>query len=364
MLRAVLSLLILCLAYLLLWPVPIEPEAWEAPVDKGLVGPFAVNQGLVGHEHIALPPGHHGPEAAVVGADGALYTSTVTDSGEGWLLRMAPGGAFEPWVRLPGRPLGLIAGQDSDLWVADAFDGLFRVTLAGVVSRELDSVDGLPLLYADDLAMTPDGKIYLSDASTRHGAKASGDTLKASLIDIMEHASSGRVVEFDSRTGLSRTVMSGLNFSNGVAADPQGRFILVNETAEYRVWKYWLTGERAGTSEVLIDNLPGFPDNIVTATDGRYWLGLVSPRSPILDKLAGKPFVRKIVQRLPAFMRPDAQHYGHIVAINEEGKVLADLQDPSGQLHTTTGAVEIGGDLYITSLSSSYMGKLSGFNQP
>jgi len=31
--------------------------------------------------------------------------------------------------------------------------------------------------------------------------------------------------------------------------------------------------------EVILDNLPGFPDNINNAEDGTFWIGLVSPRN-------------------------------------------------------------------------------------
>ena len=38
---ALIGLLVLLLAYLLMWPVPIDPVSWDAPKDAGLVDPFA-----------------------------------------------------------------------------------------------------------------------------------------------------------------------------------------------------------------------------------------------------------------------------------------------------------------------------------
>jgi ribose transport system permease protein len=35
-----------------------------------------------------------------------------------------------------------------------------------------------------------------------------------------------------------------------------------------------------GKTEKVIDNLPGFPDNINLASDGNYWLALVGMRVP------------------------------------------------------------------------------------
>ena len=51
----VLGLLLLGLvAYLALWPVPIEPLSWKAPAAPGYVGPHAVNQKLAGLRMIDL----------------------------------------------------------------------------------------------------------------------------------------------------------------------------------------------------------------------------------------------------------------------------------------------------------------------
>ncbi|MFM8782054.1 MAG: hypothetical protein ACKOFO_11480 [Gemmatimonadota bacterium] len=52
----------LALAYLALWPVPIDPVAWDAPTDRGFVGDFAVESSLAGAERIPLGD-HPGPES-------------------------------------------------------------------------------------------------------------------------------------------------------------------------------------------------------------------------------------------------------------------------------------------------------------
>jgi len=73
--------------------------------------------------------------------------------------------------------------------------------------------------------------------------------------------------------------------------------------------------------------------------------------------MAGKPFVRKMVQRLPAFMRPQAAHYGMVIAINGNGDVLANLQSPDGLVYTTTGASETEEFLFVTSLNAPFLAK-------
>jgi len=48
--------------------------------------------------------------------------------------------------------------------------------------------------------------------------------------------------------------------------------------------------------------------------------------------------------------------YGHVFAFSEDGKVLADLQDPSGAYPETTAALETPERLYIQSLHAAYVG--------
>jgi len=302
--------------------------------------------------------GATGPEGVLADDQGVVYATTE----QGWIVRWLPDSVnADRWVKLPGRPLGLTRGDNGVLWVADAFEGLFRVQPDGVsqnlVSEVPDQGETTPILYANDVTVA-NGKVYFTDSSQRFGAKAFNSTYKASLADILEHGSSGRLLEYDPVSGAVRVIMRGLSFANGVAADPGGNFLLISETAAYRVWRYDLQGPDAGTARVVIENLPGFPDNITAGQQGRFWLGFTSPRLPIVDKLADKPFVRKMVERLPAFLRPGAKHYGHVLAISGEGEVLANLQDPDAAYPLTTGVFETGDYLYISSLVAPHLARV------
>ncbi len=342
------------LAYLLLWPVAVDPIAWQAPENPGYVGPFARNEILQDAETLPID-GTHGPEALAAGSDGLIYTT----SHEGWVLKHDPSsGNTTRWVNTGGRPLGIVFDQTGNLLVADAYIGLLSIAHDGSITTLTNTVNGQPIKYADDLDVTPDGKIYFSDASSKFGARESGGTYQGSLLDMLEHGYHGSLLVYNPADKSTRVVMAGLSFANGVAADPQGRFVLVNETGENRIHKVWLTGEKAGSSEVLIDRLPGFPDNIVRGRDGRYWVGLVSPRLPILDNLADKPMLRKMLARLPKLFWPEVKYYSHVFAIDEDGKVLASLQDPAGRYHTTTGALEVDNWLYISSLHEDELARV------
>lgn len=333
--------------YLLFMPVPISPQSWDAPKDNGYVGAFAPNEALSGLTEINLPAGDYGPED-VAEMNGLIYLTTQT----GMILSYDPAtNEVSDFAETGGKPLGLEAYQGK-LYVADAYLGLLEITDAGEINVLTQSVNGTPLLYADDLDITENGLIYLSDASTKFGAKVSGSTLDGSLLEIMEHGRTGRLVSYDLKTQETQLVAEGLSFSNGVAIAPDGKSVWVNETGEYRVLEISPDGSR----RVIIDNLPGFPDNINQGPGGTYLLGLVSKRAKPLDDLASKPFMRKVIWRLPEFMKPAAESYGFVVQLDNTGKVVQTWQDPSGAYPLTTGGIVVNDRLYVSSLGSKTLG--------
>ena len=344
------AFLLACLAliglYLAAWPVPLDPVAWQAPEDHGLTGAFAANDALASAAAIDLGA-HEGPEDITAGHDGALYASVAS----GTIVRISQEtGQVSEFARTGGRPLGIESTPDGSLLVANAYLGIQRISPQGEVTNLLDAIDGEPLAYADDLAVASDGVIYFSDASTKFGALASKGSYEASLLDILEHGGHGRVIAFDPGSRDARVIIEGLNFANGVAISADDRFLLVAETGTYRILRHWLLGPGAGTTEVIVDNLPGFPDNINNGEDGRFWVGLVAPRDSKLDALSDKPFLRKVVLRLPAFLRPAAVPSSHVIAINGDGDVLTSLQDSAATYPAMTGVCETKQRLYLTRL--------------
>jgi hypothetical protein len=107
---------------------------------------------------------------------------------------------------------------------------------------------------------------------------------------------------------------------------------------------------------VVFDNLPGYPDNLMRGQEGRIWVGFSGPRSPDVDKMAAKPFLRELTLRLPRALWPLPKKYGHVMAFSEDGKVVADLQDPSGSYPQTTGLTETADRLYVQNLHLPVLG--------
>lgn len=326
--------------YLGLAPVPINPASWDAPENAGYVGAFTANTDLANLERISVGESV-GPED-VAELNGKLYATSQT----GDITRIDPQTKRIEIVRNTGGvPLGIEA-SDGILYIADAHKGLLSLTESGELKTLTNEVDGTPILYADDLDIAENGVIYFSDASTKFGAKDNGTTMAASLLEIMESRGTGRVLAYDPRTKQTTTIAKGLVFPNGVAMHPDGS-VLVNETGRYRVLKI---DPATGRMTEWVSNLPGFPDNINPGSEGTYFLGLISPRSEWLDKNADSPAMRKLAMRLPPAMRPKAEHYGHIVQLDQNGTVLRTFQDPDGAYHDATGAIYYDGYLYVTSL--------------
>ena len=351
-----LSLSCLLLTYLLLWPVPVQPVAWQAPTNQGFVGDFQSNQRLSDLKKIPLK-GAYGPEDFALSSDGVLYSAT--ENGDIWRMNLNDEFLTAlPWVNTGGRPLGIEFASDGNLIVADAFKGLLSVSPSGVVSTLANQFNGEPMVFVDDVDVMADGRIVFSDASSKFGAEAFGGTLVASKFDVNEHGAHGRVLIYDPRTFEVQLLASGLQFANGIAISADQRWALVTETGSYRVIKIGLAEDNWQEQVVLIANLPGLPDNIARSSDGHFWVGLVSTRVAILDVLSDFPALRKVAQRFPTFMQPGPTRYGHVFKMTSDGDVLSSLQDPAGDYIMTTGAVEYDGHLYVSSLHEPGIGYL------
>ena len=339
LMSAIPVLLILLAGYLLLWPVPIDPVPWVAPEPPPMTGVYAPNEALRAVTRVDLVEGR-GPEDIAVDRLGMIYGGLE----DGVIFRYDP--RAETWERFAdtgGRPLGLHFDAEDNLIVADAHRGLLSVGVNGIVTILTDQADGVPFAFTDDVDIAPDGKIYFTDASSKFGQHEW-------KLDALEHRPLGRLLVYDPVTRATEVVMPALCFANGVAVDPSGDFVLVNETWNYRVWRVWLTGDRAGSHEVLIENLPGFPDGISAGTDV-FWIALASTRNANIDAMAGKPFLRKLVARLPAFMQPEEAGVAFVLGIDREGRVVHNLQDMAGtQFSMITSVQEHAGSLYLGSL--------------
>jgi sugar lactone lactonase YvrE len=347
--RILLLALALLVAYLCAWPVPVRPVAWTPPPAPAPTGPYAPNDRLRVVEWLGRGVAV-GPEATAVDARGRVHTGTR----DGRILRFDPvTSAFETVATPGGRPLGMAFDSTGRLVYCDGTVGLRALGPAGEVQTLATGHGGVPFRLADDLAIGPDGTVYFTDASSKFG-------LHQIREDILEHGGHGRLLAWHPETGKTELLLSGLNFANGVAVVADGSYLVVNETGAYRVLRYWLSGPKRGTSEPFIENLPGLPDNVTWSPARRaFWVALFSPRLKALDAIAGHPFLRRMVYRVPLRAQPQPARHAWALAVDERGQVVQSLQDRGpGAFAPVTSVREHGGYLWLGSLERDALGRV------
>ena len=220
-------------AYLGVWPVPIQPVSWNAPTAPGYSGVHAVNSKLAGLQLISLGA-EEGPEHVVLARDGKLYAAVAS----GNILRMnADGTDQEVFANTGGRVLGFDFNAGGDLIAADAIKGLLAISPDRKITVLTNKLGDDTIRYADAVAIASNGKVYFSDASRRFGPAQWGGTYEAAVLDIVEQSSTGRILEYDPATKTTRIVAKGLSFANGVVLSLDEQTLFVAETGKYRVWK-------------------------------------------------------------------------------------------------------------------------------
>lgn len=348
--KAFLAVFALGLGYLTLWPVPLSPEVYEPLKAPAFTGDFESNDAMAALELVLLPDAAVGPEDLAVMPDGTVYTTDLA----GKLYRI-DGEVPELIEDLGGRPLGLKAGPDGALYIADSYRGILRWTGPGRLETLVSEVAGAPLIYANQLDIARDGTIYFSNSTDRFDPELLGGTKPTSVMTVWEQSNSGYVAR-RLPDGTVEKIADGFVYTNGVALSQAEDFLLINETGRARVHKLWLTGDKAGERELFLGNLPGYPDNLERQGDGTFWLAFASPRLPS-EKLMPYPFLRKVTWRLGDLVRPAPVHRGMVIQFDENGNILRNLQDPSGRFGVTTSALQVGAQFYVMSLDGRGFGR-------
>jgi len=325
------------IAYLLLWPVPIQPQAWRPPEIAPLTGSFASNSRLR-QARTTEPLGAVGPEDIAFAPDGKMATGLE----DGSVVLFDPeSGNRSVLANTGGRPLGMMFDSSGYLVVADADRGLLRLSPDGEIEELIQRAEGVN--YADDLDIGSDGTIYLSDASSKYDRFQFAE-------EILEHEPYGRLLAFNPQSREFRVLLDGLYFANGVVLAADESYILVSESGASRIRRYWISGERRGEDEIFIANLPGYPDNINRGTTTAYWLALPLPRIWLVDRLAGSPLLTKMLYRLRPLLIFAVDRHSIVLGIDEQGGITHNLQDESGRYSEVTSVMQRDGTLWIGNL--------------
>jgi len=342
------------LIILMLSSCGLKPLAYQPKTTPAFEGKTQLNDMLLNSDKIQLD-GWFGPEDILFDNLGNLYTGVHNeDFSDGRILKIDKSGRVHEFFNSGSWVSGLHFDKEQNLIALSHKQGLVSISpTKKIIVLAATDENGKPFLIPNGLDIADNGIIYFSNTS-----EVSSYNIKYGRKVIMEMKPLGGLYSYNPETDELKTLIEGTYFGNGIVISKDQDYLLMVETTKYRVIKYWLTGAKAGTTDIFIDNLPGFPNGISIREDGSYWLGFSTKRSEALDKIHPKKGMKKFVYGLPELMQPKAEPFGMVMNVSIEGDIIATLFDPNGTVLPEAGAVkESNGYLYIGGDVLPYVGK-------
>ena len=331
---------------------PVNLSGWNVVNDR-LLQTKRIFEGLM-----------DGSESAVAAADG--HFAFMDKDGKYHVARPQKDGSFAldnpkgRHVGLSGRPLGFLYDKQGRLVVCDSSAGLLRFDPKTKITEVLSNAlpDGTPLRYVDDVTEGSDGSLYFTSACEQpvafNGASGFFDTMRGAQMDLAYGTPTGRLLRWDPATRATEELASGLFFANGVALAPDDSFVLVAETFSARVMRVWLRGERAGQSDVFVDQLPGFPDGVSRREGGGFWIALVNPPS-VVAWVTPYRAARSAIAHTIDLIQPLVKRWGAVAHVGHDGKKLTLMLDRLGERVQSIPAVhQHGRRLIFGNLQGNY----------
>uniref|UniRef100_A0A915Q6S7 Strictosidine synthase conserved region domain-containing protein n=1 Tax=Setaria digitata TaxID=48799 RepID=A0A915Q6S7_9BILA len=277
-----------------------------------------------------------------------------------------------------GRPLGMRFNRKYPdlLIVADAYHGFFEVNIQNETIRQILEPGtkithslSRPVVHFNDFDISHDGyQLIFTEPSHRF---ADRDYLYA----MAEHRPDGRLLHYDMRTGILRVLLNALQYPNGVEFDKTGKCVFFSEMGNLRILRYCFH-YNTGKYTVIARNLPGYPDNIRTASNGMLWVPLGQARLKDDSWITESPKLRDLFATALYFIQSTSEivlfslyivsnalftivfdylspKYGLLLLIDPtNGTILRSFHDPSGltissisqAIELNDGTVLLGGD--------------------
>jgi sugar lactone lactonase YvrE len=290
----------------------------------------------------------HSPEDVLIEPDGSVITGVKN----GRILRITPDGTISEIANTGGRPLGLDWLKDGRIAVCDTQLGLLAVSPETGAVETLVARGTNALTVCNNPAVAENGRIFFSDSSQNHPAEEAKK-------DVVDAIPTGRLL-CRHPDGRVEVLLDNLLFANGVAIAPDQSFVLVAETGLARINRLWLTGEKAGQSELFVTEMPGLPDNLTIGSDGLLWVALVTPYSNLLRQLRALPyFLRYLIVRLPEFLQPTQPLFCRLAAYDLDGNLVHLFEGEKEQYHFVTGVREQNGTVYLGTFEGDSIAQFS-----
>ncbi|SER54749.1 SMP-30/Gluconolaconase/LRE-like region-containing protein [Nitrosomonas sp. Nm51] len=208
------------------------------------------------------------------------------------------------------------------------------------------------LIVCDNLEVSEDGRrIYFSEPFDYENSSTDD-----AIDEAIALAPNGRLWLYDLDSHSVRLVAEGFHFINGVLIDPHpGRIreqsVIVTQTSQFRVARFFLNGPKAGTSEIVIDSLPGMPDGMDRDAHGRIWLAMFTDRSPLLTWVHENAWIKPVIMRLPvSLLLTQTQRTGVVVLSPDGGTPLYSAFYEGPELASIASAVPAPSGIYLANV--------------
>jgi Strictosidine synthase len=222
----------------------------------------------------SIGPDLPAPDDIAAGENGAVYVSSanrlVRLSGEG-LREQAVVATFETPIT------AFIRLHDGRFALALNGGGVRVVGADGRTVAQADQVNGKALRCVTAIAEDPaGGGLYLAVGSTLHDADDW-------VVDLMERNSRGLLAYWRAGGAAVEVLLSGLSYPNGLQVEGNGESLLFTQSWTHSLVRYRRGGNGTGGTEVLIDNMPGYPARIAPASAGGHWLAIFAMRTQLIE---------------------------------------------------------------------------------
>ncbi|KAJ8681136.1 hypothetical protein QAD02_016923 [Eretmocerus hayati] len=168
------------------------------------------------------------------------------------------------------RPMDLKFDGNGYLYVCDAYYGIFKINVTTGIYEQIvyssEAIEGVTPKLINSLDIDRNGHIYWTETSSDFNLR--------NLIYYCFADPSGRLILYNSTSKKNQVLIRDIA-ANGVALSENEDFVIVGDTTRHQIIKYNIKGPKMGTSELLIDGLPGAPEHIHSDGNGGFVMPLL-----------------------------------------------------------------------------------------